>query len=70
MKLEKASIFKKIIIYYKWWGGLSSLDKLGNKDKSVCWQSIWRLFSVKKRVHVSKQQTYFYEDSGATAEKI
>lgn len=52
----------------KWWGGLSSLDKLGNKDKSMCRPCIWRLFS-EKIVQVSKQQTYFDETSGATAER-
>jgi hypothetical protein len=39
---------KKIIIQYLGigsWGGLSSLDKLGNKDKSVYRHCKWRLSS-------------------------
>jgi len=50
-------------------GGLSSLDKPGNRDKSVCGHSKWRLLSFGKKVQVSKQLTYFHKVSGVTAER-
>jgi hypothetical protein len=58
-KLEKAACLNRVISWFEskveyyndylftLWkdrGGLSSLDKLGNKYKSVCWHSTWRLF--------------------------
>ena len=51
----------------KRWGGLSSLDKLGDKDKSVDWHIQQRLFS--KEDSAGKQATNItYNSLGATAE--
>ena len=46
---------RKIIFSLKRWGGLSSLDKLGDKDKSVDWHMQQRLFS--KEDSAGKQAT-------------
>ncbi len=48
------------------WGGLSSADKLGNKDKSFCRHCKWRLYKSSTR----KQAIIVIDNVlGATAEK-
>jgi len=67
MKRQQVASLVKIAVLYKWWGGLSSLDKLGNKDKSICRRCKWRLFSLE--ISTGKQATNINHDIlGATAE--